>query len=127
MANDLGYRLALISNNNHLFRDPVPDPVTDHAGAAPELADQTLSSTKRMIILLLKQRQAYEVFFLSRFSISFRGAGDRNRIIFDISWDDCLIVVFSSPLAILYHTRMHQQGGGCPVTTLIGRASIAGQ
>jgi len=63
MANNLIYRLALISNNNHLFRDLVPVAVTDHTGAAPERADQTLSSTKRMIILLLKQRQAHEFFF----------------------------------------------------------------
>jgi hypothetical protein len=63
MANDLIYRLALISTNNNLFRDLVPDAVACHTGATPDLADQTLSSTKRMIILLLKQRQAHEFFF----------------------------------------------------------------
>jgi len=83
MANDLIYRLALISNNNHLFRDPVPDAVTDHTGAAPELADQTLSSTKRMIILFIEAETSVRGFFLSRFSISSgRDAGDRNRVIF---------------------------------------------
>ena len=75
MANDLIYRLALISNNNHLFRDPVPDAVTDHTGAAPELADQTLSSTKRMIILFIEAETSVRGFF----SFSF----------FNIIWEGC--------------------------------------
>jgi hypothetical protein len=93
MANNLIYRLALISNNNHLFRDLVPVAVTDHTGAAPDLADRTLSSTKRIIILFIEAETSARIFFLPRFLISSgRDAGDRNRIIFrNISCDGGLI------------------------------------